>query len=407
VRGEIALYSLDARRSDRYREILQLRSNYLTANPSDDDTCERAKNIVAVWAVELAVRRKQLTSAAGYGVVDESLWLEEVDYFIEQRIEPAGLGIKCSQERFVGVSMMIDAVSKGCESSRLSFFDDMDPAAYEDMVANALTDMGWQTQTTGRTGDQGVDVIASMRDKRVVIQCKRYSSPVGNAAVQEIFAGRAFLGAHFAAVVSSAGFTRSAIQLAQSTNVILLEHDELAMLELRIFGASSVPHPVEQADATRSRATPIAEILRITPSNYEQFVADGLAAHGWQTRFTGPEEFADVDIIAERDGCRVIIQCPGFFSPIDQGYVQSLCETQVTAGADLAALVTDQRITDDARERGVSSGVILLSHYDMSRLARDLVVAQGNRLSPLIGRATPPACASSGKSLPEEIERVA
>ncbi|MDP8984639.1 MAG: restriction endonuclease [Pseudomonadota bacterium] len=61
----------------------------------------------------------------------------------------------------------------------------MDPLAYEQMVADRLSDLGWSARLTKGSGDQGIDVIAEMREKKAVIQCKLYSSPVGNSAVQQ------------------------------------------------------------------------------------------------------------------------------------------------------------------------------------------------------------------------------
>ena len=63
----------------------------------------------------------------------------------------------------------------------------------------------------------------------VVLQCKLYSKPVGNAAVQE--AGMAFHKASHAAVVSNAAFTRQARELASASGVVLLHHEQLTDLD--------------------------------------------------------------------------------------------------------------------------------------------------------------------------------
>ncbi|MCT6856095.1 MAG: restriction endonuclease, partial [Bombella apis] len=65
-----------------------------------------------------------------------------------------------------------------------------------------------------------------------VVQCKLYTRPVGNKAVQEIFTARQHRHAHYAAVVSNAGYTRSARQLAHATGVHLLHHSQLTTLSL-------------------------------------------------------------------------------------------------------------------------------------------------------------------------------
>ncbi len=80
---------------------------------------------------------------------------------------------------------------------------------------------------TAVTGDQGADVLAERNGVRLVLQCKLYNQPVGNKAVQEVYAARNFQGCDIAAVVSNAAFTPSARQIAATTGVHLLHHDQL------------------------------------------------------------------------------------------------------------------------------------------------------------------------------------
>lgn len=84
---------------------------------------------------------------------------------------------------------------------------------------------------TKRSRDQGVDVVASRDGIRVVIQCKLYTGPVGNKAVQEVSAGRAHEQAHFGMVVSNSRYTPSAESLAKTNRVLLLHHRDLPNLQ--------------------------------------------------------------------------------------------------------------------------------------------------------------------------------
>src|SRR5260370_20799459 len=114
-----------------------------------------------------------------------------------------------------------------------------------------------------------------MREKRVVVQCKRYASAIGNSAVQEAYAGKSFERDDYAAVVSNAKFTPGARQLAETTGVILLHHEELGQLEVRIFGTSTMSQHASvkgnNTFAARSQVT-----IDTTPIAYVQAVADGL-----------------------------------------------------------------------------------------------------------------------------------
>ena len=62
---------------------------------------------------------------------------------------------------------------------------------------------------------------------KTVVQVKQYSSKVGNKAVQEIIAGKAFYNADEAIVMTNNYFTESAIELAENTGVILFDRDKL------------------------------------------------------------------------------------------------------------------------------------------------------------------------------------
>ena len=102
---------------------------------------------------------------------------------------------------------------------------------YEIFCGNLLKEAGWDVKMTNESNDQGVDLIASIENFKVCIQCKRYSSPVGNKGVQEIIAGTLFYEGTHSVVVSSAGFTKSAMKLAKKAGVILLSDEDLEDLE--------------------------------------------------------------------------------------------------------------------------------------------------------------------------------
>lgn len=105
---------------------------------------------------------------------------------------------------------------------------------YEHLCAALLQKAGWSIQITKGSGDQGADVIAERSGKRVVVQCKFYSKPVGNKAVQEVVAAKQFVGADLAVVASNQSFTKSAHQLAAANSVYLLHHDQPPTVSARI-----------------------------------------------------------------------------------------------------------------------------------------------------------------------------
>ena len=98
----------------------------------------------------------------------------------------------------------------------------MDGYEYEYECAKLLKRRGFsRINVTRGSGDQGIDILAFKEGKSYGIQCKYYSHPVGNKAVQEAFAGAKFYDCDIAAVLTNNTFTPSARELAQKTGVIL------------------------------------------------------------------------------------------------------------------------------------------------------------------------------------------
>lgn len=107
-------------------------------------------------------------------------------------------------------------------------YDTMDGHDFEYFCADILSKNGYSNiEVTKGSGDQGIDIIAFKDDIKYGIQCKRYSSTIGNKAVQEAFAGKTFYGCHVAAVLTNQYFSSSAMELAQKNGVLLWNRDKL------------------------------------------------------------------------------------------------------------------------------------------------------------------------------------
>lgn len=105
------------------------------------------------------------------------------------------------------------------------------PLDYEKQIALQLKQLGFNAHATKGSGDQGADVLADKKGVKFAIQCKMYSKPVGNKAVQEANAARDFYKCNYAVVVTNAGYTKSARQAANACDVILLNENQLNKLD--------------------------------------------------------------------------------------------------------------------------------------------------------------------------------
>ena len=230
---------------------------------------------------KLLLKKKQLVRIDDYGNVDEALFDKELNYFISKNInnDPLlleSIGVtKVERDSKGNIKLFIHAPNNSHISSlrnagfsdiqplldglgvvglkvkdkdatlalktvrdlifayenntqpKVRNLDDVSPIDFEHECADLLNQTGWMARVTQASGDQGIDVIATYGNMKAVFQVKKYSQPVGNSAVQEIIAGKAFEQAHVAAVVTNVTYTASAKQLAGVTGVFLLHYSEL------------------------------------------------------------------------------------------------------------------------------------------------------------------------------------
>lgn len=180
---------------------------------------------------ELIANKRKLIKNLGYGKMDSSAWEREKLNFFHNHIKHKSRFGRMSSfdvSRLIDLKTDTGAVSMNLPAGRQSGI------AFEGQCAERLRRAGWTVRVTQASGDHGADLLANKHGRHVAIQCKYYSSAVGNSAVQEIHAAKAYYGCKYAAVVSNNGYTNGARALASATNVLLLDVSELADLERRL-----------------------------------------------------------------------------------------------------------------------------------------------------------------------------
>jgi hypothetical protein len=97
---------------------------------------------------------------------------------------------------------------------------------WEDYLVEVFTALGANARRIGRAGDQGVDLIVEGFGRRIAVQAKGYYNAVNNKAVQEAVTGKAHHGCCTAAVITNSHFRRSALELAESNNCVLIGEEQ-------------------------------------------------------------------------------------------------------------------------------------------------------------------------------------
>lgn len=118
---------------------------------------------------------------------------------------------KCNEE--IEVAVMPEIITTGLD--------------FEDFLYRHINAQdGLICEKTKASGDQGVDLIVMAGDKKIAVQCKLYTEPVGNSAVQEVIAGKIVYKCDLACVVTNSTFTKAAADLAKAAEIELLNYKE-------------------------------------------------------------------------------------------------------------------------------------------------------------------------------------
>ncbi len=112
--------------------------------------------------------------------------------------------------------------------------DNMDGHQFEYFCADIIRECGFEdVEVTQGSGDHGIDILAKKDDITYAIQCKCYSSDIGNAAIQQAHSGKGFYNKDIAVVLTNRYFTTQAIEEANALGVKLWDRDKLNSMILK------------------------------------------------------------------------------------------------------------------------------------------------------------------------------
>ena len=133
---------------------------------------------------------------------------------------------------FLGIVVFSFIITLIIKKYKWSLFriDRMKGDEFEDVIKEIYELLGYKVVKTKKSGDQGIDLIVKKLFKKTGIQLKRYSSSVGNSAVQEAVAGKKYYKLDRVCVLTNQTFTKSAVALAKANGVILIDRDGLKKL---------------------------------------------------------------------------------------------------------------------------------------------------------------------------------
>jgi restriction system protein len=106
----------------------------------------------------------------------------------------------------------------------------------------------------------------------------------------------------------------------------------------------------------------------MTPAEFETFCAEELRRAGWIARVTLQSRDQGVDVVAEKNRVRVVLQCKLYARPVGNKSVQEVAAGKAHEQADYGIVVTNNRYTLAAEELAATNGVLLLHYRDLQHL---------------------------------------
>lgn len=106
----------------------------------------------------------------------------------------------------------------------------------------------------------------------------------------------------------------------------------------------------------------------MNPAQFEAFCAEELRRSGWDARVTPQSHDQGADVVAEKNGTRIVLQCKLYSQPVGNKSVQEVAAARSHERAQFAAVVTNNRYTEAAERLASTNKVALLHYRDLQNL---------------------------------------
>lgn len=131
-----------------------------------------------------------------------------------------------------------------------------------------------------------------------------------------------------------------------------------------------IPNLIEARVEAATQSHPVFRNFSddMTPPEFENFCAEELRQAGWNARVTMQSRDQGVDVVAEKDDMRVVVQCKLYTRPVGNKSVQEAAAARAHEQAHYGIVVTNNRYTPAAEQLAFTNGILLLHYSDLRNL---------------------------------------
>lgn len=119
------------------------------------------------------------------------------------------------------------------------------------------------------------------------------------------------------------------------------------------------------SSATRDRPAFQGFSWDMSPREFEAFCMEKLSRAGWTATLTAAGADQGVDVIADKNGVRFVLQCKMWAQPISNAAVQEIAAARAHEKAHYAAVVTNSSYTSAAHQLATTNNVLLLHFSEL------------------------------------------
>jgi len=102
---------------------------------------------------------------------------------------------------------------------------------FEEFLYYLFLNLGFDVTKTKNSHDYGADLILRVNNIKIAVQSKLYfNHSVGTSSVQEVYSSTKYYGTQLGIVITNSKFTKNAVNLAKSTNILLWDKEMLNWL---------------------------------------------------------------------------------------------------------------------------------------------------------------------------------
>ena len=119
-------------------------------------------------------------------------------------------------------------VNKYLKNVNISQIDSLNGYDFEEYIATLFESCGFKCDTTPKSKDNGVDIIATKNNIKIAIQTKLYyNHKVSNSAIQQVYTGCIYHKCDIPMVITNSFFSKPSQQVAKSLKVLRFDRKHL------------------------------------------------------------------------------------------------------------------------------------------------------------------------------------